>query len=292
MAPDPHAVYPYRNFQIDRIPLPPPTPTELTTAVMILSRTFYSLRLKYGFVSSAAIYLHGTSLALPSLLPSTITVLIQPYPKFSALEVTQLLCDEKYKDDFLVTRRNGTEVPKIIVKRPGGDRRGDIYVQFEVVDHYVCYEKRPAYDFRRSGNETVLVNIGSGSIPLLTPQWLLRQKISEWNSRNTDQDRRNDEIEIRTLVDVIALRECSKMRVRGQTETDELRMLVMGMNNDDPRVLGSVVDCPEVFGPWWRVSWAVGIWVIAAAVVFVVGSGSLGGAEKRLENEVPRYYRH
>ncbi|KAI9053038.1 hypothetical protein LZ554_003308 [Drepanopeziza brunnea f. sp. 'monogermtubi'] len=290
MALKAHPVYPYRNFQIDRIPIPPPTAAELITAIVILSRTFESLCLKYGLISSSAIYLHGTSFALPCLLPSQITVLIQPSPKLSAMELTQLLCDRRYKNEFFVTRKDGIDVPKIIVKRAVGDRSGDVFVQFKILDHWLCYEKRPAYDFRRAGNETVLVNIGSDSIPILNPQWLLLQKISEWSSRMTDQDRRNDEIEVRTLVDVLGFRKCSKARVRGRAETDELRTLVTGMDRDDPGVLGSVVDCPDVFGPWWKGSWMLVIWAVVGAVILVVGSGSLDYGEVKVRQQLPYHY--
>ncbi|EKD21692.1 uncharacterized protein L3040_004914 [Drepanopeziza brunnea f. sp. 'multigermtubi'] len=81
MARKAHPVYPYRNFQIDRTSIPPPTAAGLITPIVILSRTFEYLRLKYGLISASAIYLHGTSFALPCLL-------------------TQLPCDQRYKTEF------------------------------------------------------------------------------------------------------------------------------------------------------------------------------------------------
>ncbi|PBP16825.1 hypothetical protein BUE80_DR012445 [Diplocarpon rosae] len=294
MAPIPRPVYPYRKCKINRIPVPLPTAAEITTAIRILSQTLNSLHLEYGLVSSAAIFLHGTYFSLPCLLPSTITVLIQPSAKLSALEINQLLCSPPYDSSYVPTRKNGIDAPKIIIKRTVGGRRGDLFVDFEIVDHYVCWEKRSQYDFRRNGNAATMFSIGSNpfkfQVPVLNPPWLLKQTIQRWNARSSEEqrERRNDEIDIRTLVDVLSYRKSGKITVSGKEEVEQLRALIWGMNGDDPHVLGSVIDCPEIFGPWWRVNWVlvVGALLASAVLLFVCGwmtaEGRLGNEERNL----------
>ena len=74
---------------MDHIRRPLPTADELTTAILILSRTFRSL--KHGIIDSSAIFLRATSFSLPCLLPSNITVLIHSSSKTSAQEVIRTL---------------------------------------------------------------------------------------------------------------------------------------------------------------------------------------------------------
>ncbi|PBP21912.1 hypothetical protein BUE80_DR007295 [Diplocarpon rosae] len=290
MAPIPRPVYPYRKYKLNRIPVPLPTAAEITTAIHILSQTLHSLHLEYGLVSSAAIFLHGTFFSLPCLLPSTIAVLIQPSTKLSALEINQLLCSPPYDSSYVPTRKNGIDVPKIIIKRTVGGRCVDLFVDFEIVDHYVCWEKRSQYDFRRNGNGATMFNIGIDpfkfQVPVLNPQWLLRQTIQRWNARSSEERRqmRNDEIDIRTLVDVLSYRKSGKITVSGKEEVEQLRALTWGMDGDGSDVLGSVINCPELFGPWWRVKWVLVVGALLASAVLFSVCGWMT-VEGRLANE-------
>ncbi|CAL3962718.1 unnamed protein product [Diplocarpon coronariae] len=80
-------VYPYRKHKINLIPVPLLSTAEITTAVFILSRALHSLRVRYGLISSSAIFMHEVSISLPCLTPSTITLLnLSPKSRSSKLE--------------------------------------------------------------------------------------------------------------------------------------------------------------------------------------------------------------
>ncbi|KAH7411263.1 hypothetical protein BKA64DRAFT_663050 [Cadophora sp. MPI-SDFR-AT-0126] len=239
---------------MDRIARHLPTTDEVITAILILSRTFQSLRLKHGIIDSSAIFLHAKSFALPCLLPSSITILIQPSSKISASELVRDISEKSYASEYVVLRKACVDYPKVIVKRPKGDMRGDLYVGFKIVDHWICPWKREAYDFRLEGNETVSLMINGEQVHVMIPEWLLRQKIQIWNERIFDEEKRTDEIDIRTLVDVLGFLGSRKIKFRRKQEIEDLGIAVMGME-DDPLMLGSLIDCPKVFGPWYRLSW-------------------------------------
>ncbi|KAH7355221.1 hypothetical protein BKA65DRAFT_581996 [Rhexocercosporidium sp. MPI-PUGE-AT-0058] len=254
---------------MDRIAHPLPTASELTSAILILSRTFQSLRLKHGLIDSSAIFLHATAFSLPCLLPSSITFLIQPSPTLSALELTGSLSDRKFVADFIVTRKDGVDYPKAIIKRPKDDIRGDLLVEFSIVDHWMCHERREAYDFRIPGNDTVPLMVRGEQVHVMNPEWLLRQKIQIWNERVLDKEKRTDEIDIRTLVDVLGFRGSRKISFRRKKEVEDLNMVVMGMDGDDPMVLGSVIDCPQVFGPWYDLTWVRAIGAVGSVLILM-----------------------
>ncbi|PVH80331.1 hypothetical protein DL98DRAFT_571870 [Cadophora sp. DSE1049] len=251
---------------MNRIVRPLPTTDELTSAILILSHTFQSLRVKHGIIDSSAIFLHATSFSLPCLLPSSITILIQPSSKISAQELTRTLSEKDYDSEYVVLRKNCVDYPKVIIKRPKGDMRGDLYVDFKIVDHWMLSGKREAYDFRLDGNDTVPLMIDGEQVHVMNPEWLLRQKIQIWNERVLNKEKRTDEVDIRTLVDVLGSFGSGKIKFRRKGEIEDLGMVVMVME-DDPMMLGSLIDCPEVFGPWYRLTWVQAFGALGAVVV-------------------------
>ncbi|KAH9219622.1 hypothetical protein DL95DRAFT_457292 [Leptodontidium sp. 2 PMI_412] len=254
---------------MDRIAHPLPTASELTSAILILSRTLQSLHLKHGLIDSSATFVHGSAFSLPCLLPSNITILIQPSPDISALELTRALSEQRYASDFVVTRKNGVDYPKVIIKRPKDDMRGNLLVEFRIVDHWLCHERREAYDFRIPGHDTVSLMVWGDRVHVMNPEWLLRQKIQIWNERALAKEKRTDEIDIKTLVDVLGFRGSRKIKFRHQQEVEDLSLVVMGMDGDDPMVLGSVIDCPQVFGPWYDLTWVRAFGAVGAVLVLM-----------------------
>ncbi|KAG4437116.1 hypothetical protein IFR05_007414 [Cadophora sp. M221] len=254
---------------MDRIAHPLPTASELTSAILILSHTLQSLRLKHGLIDSSATFLHASSFSLPCLLPSNITILIQPSKKISALELTHALSERRFASNFVVTRKNGVDYPKVIIKRPKNNMRGDLLVEFRIVDHWLCHERREAYDFQIPGNETVPLMVGGEQVHVMNPEWLLRQKIQMWNELVLEKEKRTDEFEIKTLVDVLGLRGSGKIKFRHKQEVEELSLVVMGMDRDDPMVLGSVIDCPQVFGPWYDLAWVRAFGAVGSVLVLM-----------------------
>jgi len=141
-----------------------------------------------------------------------------------------------------------------------------MYVDFNVVDRWGCSRKREAYDFRLEGNNTVPLTIDSEQVHIMNPAWLLRQRIQTWNERVLDREKRTDEIEIRTLVDMLGFCGGEKIKIKRKQEIEDLRMVVVGME-DDPTMLGSVIECPEVFGPWYRLNWVQAFGALGLVVI-------------------------
>lgn len=169
-----------------------PTAAELRIAAVSLSTLLQDLEIEHGIIGSAATFLHDNKYNLPCLLPTRITVLIQPCLSFSADDLADQLCQYEYSDIFSSHRKNGAFAPRIIVRRLG-DKRGDLLVELEIVDHCILYDWRVAYDPRPGGNEVKVLNIYNEEVRLLNPQWLLRQKIQIWNARKSEGMRRKDD---------------------------------------------------------------------------------------------------
>ncbi|XMA18021.1 hypothetical protein WAI453_010812 [Rhynchosporium graminicola] len=151
-----------------------PTTLELTKAVLKLSCSLQSLNLPHALIGPSAIFLLAQAFSLPCLLPTNITILIQPSAELSSSSLINILSDESadHHSGFLTKYRNGIEYPFVTVKRPADDVRGDLLVEFSIVDHWGCHEKREAYDFRLPRNETLsIVMPGGERIPLINPEW-------------------------------------------------------------------------------------------------------------------------
>ncbi|KAL2070404.1 hypothetical protein VTL71DRAFT_13430 [Oculimacula yallundae] len=262
-----------KTLSMDKSTHPRPLASELKSAILILSQTLQSLRLKHAFISHSAIFLHAQAYSLPCLLPSNITILIQPSPALSAHSLIQILQNNEYSSTFLIKHKKGIAYPNVIITRPKEDVRGDLLVGFKILDHWTHPQRREAYDLRLPANSTQSLIFGTSQIQIqtMTPSWLLHQKIRRYNSRNPYQEREKhmDEIDIRTLVDTLEFRGGRKMRFKGREEVDMLKAVVRGMKSDDPGALGGVIECLEVFGPWWRVGWVQGIGVLVGVLVLM-----------------------
>ncbi len=157
-------------------------------------------------------------------------------------------------------------MPKVIVKRKD-DIRGDLFVALKLVDLWQYGERSDFYDFCLPRNHTVQLMIGPDTVQILNPPWLLLQQVQIWNARIAEAEKRKDEMEIRTLVDVLGFRKEGKVTFSGRRDVEDLRMLVMGTREVDPGVLDGVIDCPEVFGPLCRIK---SVWEAVFAGAFML----------------------
>jgi hypothetical protein len=247
----------------------PPTTTEINTAISILSHHLSLLPIEYGLINSSAILQYASVHSLPyqpSASP-TISLILQPSPFTTSSALCKFLCRPANYRQFTSRKGPGCYV---IVKR-----RGDsvVYVKVEIFDHWECAWRREEFDLRLKDNETVRFQmwnsrgVKTGGVNLLSPGWLLKDKISTYVEDKSERDIQD----ILTLCEVLK-RENQKLRIRGWKGRDELRTFLQAFRLvHDWRILKGVIDCPEVLGPWYLrldVKWIA--LVVAVLVIPVV----------------------
>jgi hypothetical protein len=235
---------------VGKIKFPLPTPSETTEAIAKLSAAMFQIDVGYGLIGGSAILSYADYCGLPKRLTADIDLIIQPHleVEISAEEVTRRLCSEEFSEDFAVKRISGVDIPQVRVKR--GEL--EVFVDVKVLDHYVCPERRADYDMRLRENEPHHLLVDGQIVFLLNASWMLRQKILTWSDRQ-GQKRGTDKMDIETLCDVLT---AAKMTLKISREEDikKLKEFLEDFEHD-PRVLGTVIDCPEVFGPWYDLKW-------------------------------------
>lgn len=195
---------------------------------------------------------------LPQRLTADINLIIQPDLRYAfiAEEVAQMLCSVGFSNDFAVKRVSGVDIPQVRVMRGAKE----VLLDVEVLDHYVRAERRVDYDLRLSENKPINLTIEAyfnkqpnvqaygHDVFLLNAPWILRQKILTWNEMKGLQ-RARDKLDIETLCDVLNA-ENKTLKMNSEKDVKKLKAFLKEFDND-PMVLGSVIDCPEAFGPWY-----------------------------------------
>jgi hypothetical protein len=233
-----------------RLKHPVPTPEEITEAIDKLSWAIADISDEWGLIGGAAVVSYATYYDLPRRLNTDINVIIQPELdiKITAAEVAAILCSTEFSHDFAVKRVSGVNIPQVKVKRG----KKDVLIDVEILDHHVWEERRKDYDLTLSRNKPVRFVVDREELFVLNARWMLRQKILMWNEREGGQ-KMMDKKEIETLCDVLNVQRRT-LRMKGERDIKKLKAFLKEFDND-PMVLGSVIRCPEAFGPWYDLKW-------------------------------------
>ena len=244
-----------------------PTPDEITEAVQILTwaigdiceawglidERWGLIDERWGLIGGAAVTTYATYYKLPRRQTTDINVVIQPDlgNQLTAEEVSEELCSTFYSRYFEVRRVSGVDIPQVKVSR--GEGRQVVLIDVEILDHYVWQERRKDYDLSIPRNMPFYVPINGMDVCVLNAHWMLRQTILMWNEREELQ-KMNDKADIETFCDVLHAQNTRQLEIKGEKDIKKLKAFLKDFDND-PMVLGSVVHCPEVFGPWYDLKW-------------------------------------
>jgi hypothetical protein len=255
-----------------------PSSTEIMEAIAKLSAAMSYISDTYGLIGGSAAICYSKAYGLPTRLTADINLIVQPdlNIRVSAEEVAKILCSAEFSETFAVKRVSGVDVPQVKVMRG----KKEVLIDVVILDHHGWGNRRTDYDLMLPGNERwkMLVNgkidkktkeqargrlnaqadgqavdqFVEQNVFLLNAPWILRQKILMWNERR-GLHKANDKLDIETLCDVLNKTKRT-LKIKCETDIRKLREFLEDFDNDS-RVLGSVIECPEVFGPWYNLKW-------------------------------------
>jgi len=239
-----------------------PTPAEISEALSKLSAAMTYVTGTYGIMGGSAVLCYAKHFGFPTRPTPDINFIVMPNLdiRIFSEEVAKIRCSAEFSDSFAVKRLGGIDIPQVKVMRG----RKEILVDVEIYDLYTWEERKVDYDLTWSQNERLQLVVGGTrpgesqeertrrTVLLLNAQWMLRQKILSWNDRQGLQ-RANDKVDVETLCDVMN-RANKTLVLRSESDIRKLKAFLSEFDND-PMVLGSVIDCPEVFGPWYNLKW-------------------------------------
>jgi hypothetical protein len=269
------SVYPTFDVQVlrphlsivNKLKYPTPSISEFREAIANLSAAMACMWDKYGLIGDSAVASYADYFGLPQRVATTIDLVIRPdlNIRIRAKDITEILCSIDFSDHFAVKRVLGVNIPQVRVMR------GDREVLFDVVisDHYTWAEKRQDYDLNLPNNERICLSLAqepygeidgqpndvtrAHTVLLLSAPWLLRQKILTWSEEITGLHRERAKMDIITLCDVLNASN-QTLKIRSGKDIQKLTAFLKDFDND-PMVLGSVIDCPEAFGQWYDLKW-------------------------------------
>jgi len=239
-----------------------PTPAEITEAIAKLSAVMTYVTGAYGLMGGSAVLCYAKHFGFLTRPTPDINFIVMPDLdiRIGAEQVARILCAEEFSASFAAKRVAGVDIPQVKVMRG----RIEVLVDVEIYDRYTWEERRADYDLRWAQNERLQLVVGGTrpgetdeetirrTVLLMNAPWMLRQKILTWNDREGLQ-RANDKLDIETLCDVMN-RANKTLVLSNKSDIKKLKAFMKEFDND-PMVLSSVIDCPEVFGPWYNLKW-------------------------------------
>lgn len=217
----------------------PPTESEMDFAVSTLAWALEAIGVaKYGLIGGSAVSIYAAQCGLERRQTDDIDVLIQPTPLSADLAARNLTTDESVKGYFVSKRLDYVDKPHVVVPRGSS---GTLHIPIEIFDWRAWPARQQYYDLDLESNAPQSVPVNNRQTPLLSPAWLLRQKLLAYAQRQNRN--RTDMQDIHTL--------CTVFAVRGEavaiTDAAEIEALKQVLRASSPPDLQACVQCETIW---------------------------------------------
>ena len=213
---------------------------EIHSAVKILTHCFQQNGITFGIIGGA-----GCSLIFYQRVgqyrgTQDIDVVIQADParQIDAERFSEMLYT-KYPQYFAKKAFNGWSTPAVRVAGDGGQEK---LVEVEIFD-FKSWPDRPQYDLSKPENDRVTLNVGQSRVEVLSPRWLLREKILSQYQRQATAKANTDKTDVAVLLKLVGAK-C--LTLNDDEQVEALRHLL----KDRPYLrddLEAAIECPQVF---------------------------------------------
>jgi len=218
---------------------------ELRRAVSILTQFLESNNVTFGIIGGAGCSLIFLQYQRPYRGTLDIDVVIQADPArpIDADRISQILYTNHSQHFVRKDAGYGVFVPAV---RITGDDGYEKLVEVEIFD-FQNWPNRPQYDLSKPDNDRINLNVEQAMVSVLSPRWLLREKILSQHQRQGNLKERSDISDIRTLLE-LELVQAKGLTLSGQEQTEALTAL-LDKRPELREALKAAIECPEVFNP-------------------------------------------
>lgn len=216
------------------------TKEELQQAAAILGCTLKKYGVKFGIIGGAATGLISAFHRQQYRGTKDIDIVIQPTAHIDAESLSEALYTNHPEQFVKEDAGYGQFVPAIRLADEATKR--EKYVEVEIFD-VEAWPTRPQYDLSKPDNDRVMFKINQSDVYVLSPRWLLREKLLSQKQRQGSAKEGSDIDDIEMLLEMVGAK---ALTLTEQEHIEALRSLLE--KRPDLRVaLEAAIECSQVF---------------------------------------------
>ncbi|MCJ1362431.1 hypothetical protein MMC16_001534 [Acarospora aff. strigata] len=215
------------------------TEAELKQALHILNYVLAQKGVQFGVIGGAACYLVRSQYGLPYRGTADIDIVVIPDPgnNIDADSLSRWLYEQN-SVYFAKVDQYGVGIPAIRLMRD--DQQ--LLIEVEIFD-VKAWPNRPQYNLHDPDNDRTSINVNQAQVPILSPRWLLREKIMSQHQRQGSLKESTDIDDIQQLIRVVPE---GALTLNQPEQVQALKALLVKCPELKDRLQSKIV-CPEVF---------------------------------------------
>ena len=214
---------------------------EINKAVKILTDYLKQNNVTFGIIGGAGCSLLFQKHNQQFRGTQDIDVIIQADParQIDAFRFSETLYTKHPQHFAKIEKFRGFFVPAVRIK---GDNGQEKLVEVEIFDSG-SWPDRSQYDLSKPDNDRVTLNVEQTRVEVLSPRWLLREKILSQHERSKTLKAESDALDVQVLLGLVGPK-CLTFNRREHVEALKALLEKYPDMRDD---LEAAIECPQVF---------------------------------------------
>ena len=203
---------------------------------------------KFGVIGGAACCLVRSQYGLPYRGTADIDMIVKPDPEthIDADSLSRWLYEQN-SEYFSKVDQYGASIPAIHLIRDSQP----LLVEVEIFD-FNAWPNRPQYNLHNPDNDRIFMNVNQAQVPVLSPRWLLREKIMSQYQRQGNAKADTDIDDINQLLRVVPE---GALTLTQPEQVQALEALLVKRPDLKHRLRSKIV-CPNVFNATSEWMWS------------------------------------
>jgi hypothetical protein len=224
------------------------TISEIQSAVRILTYCFQQNDITFGIIGGAgcSLLFYQHDQRYRGTLDIDVVIQADPARQIDADRISEILYTKHSQYFVKKDAGYGVFVPAARITGEDGQEK---LVEVEIFD-FESWPNRPQYDLSKPDNDRVILNVKQSMVAVLSPRWLLREKILSQHQRQGSPKAETDKIDVGVLLRLVKAK-C--LTFDSQEKIDALSALLAERPYLRDR-LEAAIECPQVFkavsSPW------------------------------------------
>jgi hypothetical protein len=217
------------------------TINELQSAVRILTYCLQQNNITFGIIGGAgcSLLFYQQDGRYRGTLDIDVVIQADPARQINADRISEILYTKHSQYFVKKDAGYGVFVPAARITGANGQEK---QVEIEIFD-FESWPNRPQYDLSNPDNNRVTLDVEQSMVAVLSPRWLLREKILSQHQRRGNAKAETDKNDVMILLGLVAAK-C--LAFESQEQIDALSALLAERPDLKDR-LEAAIECPQVF---------------------------------------------